>query len=311
MSDASRDGVYVDDLSLRLQALPGVEPIASGKVRELYAVGEDLLLVATDRISAYDCVLASAVPDKGRVLTGLTDFWLDELAGIVGDHRITCAADQFPAMVASVRDGLRGRAMLCQRAEVIPVECVARGYLSGSAWRDYVETGGVCGIELPRGLAESVPLPEPIFTPATKATSGHDENVSFETVAGQLGSRLAGQLRETTLELYRRAAALAAERGIIMADTKFEFGMIEGEVTLIDEVCTPDSSRFWPADAYTPGGPQPSFDKQYVRDWLTSAGWDRQPPAPALPDDVITATRDRYIRAYELLTGRSFADWNP
>ena len=299
------------DLPPALDALDGVERIGRGKVRELYAVGDDLLLVATDRISAYDAVLGSAIPDKGRVLTGLTDFWLDHLADVVANHRISCAVADFPEVLAPTREALRGRAMLCRRADVLPVECVARGYLSGSGWAEYVATGAVCGVALPVGLVESSRLPEPIFTPATKATSGHDDNVTYAEVAEELGADLASQLRDVTLALYTRAAEHAASRGIVLADTKFEFGFVDGVLTLVDEVCTPDSSRFWPADAYAPGGPQPSFDKQYVRDWLTRSGWDRNPPAPALPDDVVAATRERYVTAYELLTGRRFADWNP
>jgi phosphoribosylaminoimidazole-succinocarboxamide synthase len=301
----------VTDLTTALDALDGVERIGHGKVRELYTVGDELLLVATDRISAYDAVLGSEIPDKGRVLTGLTDFWLDHLSDVVANHRITCRVDEFPPTLAPVRELLRGRAMLCRHAEVVPVECVARGYLSGSGWQEYRETGAVCGVALPDGLDESSRLPEPIFTPATKATSGHDENVPFGAVADLVGAGLATELRDVTLTLYRRAAEHAAQRGIILADTKFELGFVDGALTLVDEVCTPDSSRFWPAERYEPGGPQPSFDKQYVRDWLTRSGWDRNPPAPALPDDVVAATRERYVAAYELLTGRPFADWNP
>ena len=298
------------DLMTSVNDLPGVERIGSGKVREIFAVGDDLLLVATDRISAYDAVLGSAIPDKGKVLTGLTDFWLDHLSGIVADHRITCATAAFPEVLASARAVLAGRAMLCRRADPLPVECVARGYLSGSARQEYEQSGAVCGVALPEGLVESSPLPEPIFTPATKAVSGHDENVSFDHVVAELGADLAGRLRDITLTLYARAAAHAATRGIILADTKFEFGLIDGALTLIDEVCTPDSSRFWPAEGYKPGGPQPSFDKQFVRDWLTASGWDRTPPAPTLPDEVVAATRQRYVSAYELLTGRNFAEWD-
>ena len=300
-----------EDVRAALGALPGVAHVASGKVREIFAVEGHLLLVATDRISAYDAVLSSPIPDKGRVLTALTDFWLDHLGDVVDNHRITCAPSAFPEVLAPVRDLLAGRAMLCHRAEVVPVECVARGYLSGSGWVDYQATGAVCGVALPDGLVESDRLAEPIFTPATKATSGHDENVTFDEVAARIGGDLAGRLRDVTLTLYRRAADHAAGRGILLADTKFEFGFVGGRLSLVDEVCTPDSSRFWPAQEYRPGGPPPSFDKQYVRDWLTASGWDRTPPAPALPDDVVAATRDRYVRAYELLTGRNFADWNP
>ena len=306
-----RPALTGEDIRAALGALPGVEHVASGKVREMFGVDGHLLLVATDRISAYDAVLGSPIPDKGRVLTALTDFWLDHLGDVVDNHRITCAPSAFPAVLSPVLDVLAGRAMLCHRAEVVPVECVARGYLSGSGWVDYRATGSVCGVALPEGLVESDRLPEPIFTPATKATNGHDENVTFDEVAAGIGDDLAVQLRDVTLTLYRRAADHAAGRGILLADTKFEFGFVDGRLTLVDEVCTPDSSRFWPAEQYRPGGPQPSFDKQYVRDWLTASGWDRTPPAPALPDDVVRATRHRYVRAYEFITGRNFADWNP
>jgi phosphoribosylaminoimidazole-succinocarboxamide synthase len=283
------------DLSA-LDHLDGVTRIGSGKVRELYAVSDDLLLVASDRISAFDVVLPSVVPDKGKVLTGLTAFWLDRLAGTIADHRITTDVARFPEVLAPFAEQLAGRAMLCRRAEVLPLECVARGYLSGSGWKEYQATGVVCGVPLPAGLRESEQLPEPIFTPSTKATVGHDENIDFHRAAGLVGGERAEQVRDVTLRLYSAARDHAAERGIILADTKFEFGICDGELTLIDEVLTPDSSRFWPADDYEPGRPQASFDKQYVRDWLAAQDWDRQPPAPELPPLVIVRLRLRAAR---------------
>ena len=300
-----------------LDDLTGVHRLGSGKVRDLYAVdasitpegSDQLLLVASDRISAYDVVLPTRIPDKGRVLTAMTQFWFDfiERLGIVAHHRITTDVDEFPQQLRL--DALRGRAMLCRRAEVFPVECVARGYLAGSGWSDYLDTGAVCGVALPPGLRESEALPEPIFTPATKATSGHDENISYAQAAEVVGHAWAERLRDTTLALYAAARDHARAQGILLADTKFEFGVIDGELILVDEVLTPDSSRFWPADGYEPGHPQPSFDKQYVRDWLSAQPWDKTPPAPALPDDVVANTRERYVTAYERLSERSFADW--
>jgi phosphoribosylaminoimidazole-succinocarboxamide synthase len=295
----------------RLRVADGVAHVSSGKVRDLFAVGDDVLLLASDRISAYDCVLGSTIPDKGRVLTGLTDFWLDQLDDVVPNHRLSCDVEQFPSSLDDFANELRGRAMLCRRADVLPVECVARGYLSGSGWAEYQSSGSVCGQQLPSGLVESSALPTPLFTPATKATTGHDENVSFDAVVAQMGGAVAAHLRDATLELYSRAAGHALERGIILADTKFEFGMVDQDIVLIDEVGTPDSSRFWPEQEYQPGGAQPSFDKQYVRDWLMSSGWNREPPAPSLPQDVVTATSERYVRAYELLTGQDLATWQP
>jgi phosphoribosylaminoimidazole-succinocarboxamide synthase len=292
-----------------LAGLEGVERLGSGKVRELYVVGHDILLVATDRISAFDVILPSTIPDKGAVLTGLTAFWLDRLAGIVADHRITTDVERFPEVLAPHRESLRGRAMLCRRASVVPIECVARGYLSGSGWKEYRAAGRVCGVPLPDGLRESEELPEPIFTPARKIADGHDENVPFDAVVELVGEGLAEQMRDHTLRLYAAARDHALRRGIILADTKFEFGLVDGRLTLIDEVLTPDSSRFWPADEYEPGRPQASFDKQYVRDWLEACGWDKSPPAPELPPAVIRRTRERYVAAYERLTQRPFSDW--
>ncbi|GAA0506383.1 phosphoribosylaminoimidazole-succinocarboxamide synthase [Saccharopolyspora subtropica] len=290
-------------------ALADYPQIAAGKVRQLHAVDDEhLLLVASDRISAYDHVLDTPIPDKGRVLTAMSVFWFELLADAVPNHLVAADDPRIPGEV-------RGRALLVRRLEMLPVECVARGYLTGSGLADYQRTGAVCGVRLPAGLVEASQLPEPIFTPATKAAIGdHDENVSFEAVAAQLGPDRAEQLRDVTLEVYRRAAEHARSRGVILADTKFEFGLAaDGELVLGDEVLTPDSSRYWPADGYQPGRVQPSFDKQFVRNWLTSpaSGWDRasDTPPPPLPDDVVAATRDRYIEAYERITGRSFADW--
>ena len=287
--------------------LPGVARLAPGKVRDRYVVGDQLLLVASDRVSAYDVVLPTPIPDKGAVLTAMSDFWFAHLD--VPNHRITCDPARFPLELAPVAEQVRGRAMLCRRAEPVPVECVVRGYLAGSAWVEYSATNSVCGIRLPEGLVESAQLPVPIFTPATKATTGHDENISFAQMASLLGAEPAVELRDASLALYAQAAAHTRSRGIILADTKFEFGLIDGAPLLIDEVCTPDSSRFWPADAYEPGRSQHAYDKQYLRDWLDTSGWDRTAPGPELPADVVQRTRDRYVQAYEVLTDRSFADW--
>jgi len=285
--------------------LPGVELLARGKVRDVYALGDRLLIVATDRLSAFDYVLPTGIPDKGKVLTQLSVFWFDFLRAVTPTHFLTADVDEYPEPLADYRDQLEGRSMLVKRAQITPIECVARGYLSGSGWKDYQSTGGVCGIPLPAGMQESERLPEPIFTPATKAQTGHDENISFEAVAGQVGRELAERLRELTLGIYRRAAEYAATRGILIADTKFEFGFVDGELVLADEVLTPDSSRFWPAETYRPGGPQPSYDKQYVRDYLESIRWNKQPPAPPLPSEVAAKTSEKYKDAYRALTGRA------
>jgi len=287
-----------------VSSLAALEPVARGKVRDIYAVGDDrLLLVASDRISTYDVVHPTPIPDKGAVLTGLSVFWFARTQDVVPNHLISY--DEVPEEV-------RGRALLVDRLEMFPVECVVRGYLTGSGWKDYGRTGAVCGIELPEGLRESEQLPEPIFTPATKAEVGdHDENVSFERAAEILGDRQAmEELRRLSIELYRRASEHARERGIILADTKFEFGRnAAGEIVLGDEVLTPDSSRFWPADGYEVGRGQPSFDKQYVRDWAAGSGWDKSPPAPELPEDVVAGTRERYREAYERIAGEPFDAW--
>ncbi len=282
--------------------LTGARFRSRGKVRDLYDVGEHVLIVATDRLSAFDVVLPTPIPDKGRVLTQLSLFWFEKLKDIVPHHVIT--ASDFPAELGNFRDQLRGRAMLCRRTEPIPIECVVRGYLSGSGWKDYQKTGAVCGIPLPKGLRESDRLPEAIFTPSTKATTGHDENISIEQAAAVVGQPLADRLREVSLSIYKRAADYAAARGIIIADTKFEFGQIGGELIWIDEALTPDSSRFWPADGYAPGRGQPSFDKQYVRDYLERIGWNKQPPGPELPVDVVAGTTGKYREAYRRVTGQ-------
>jgi len=284
--------------------LPGIERRARGKVRDVYAAGEFLVIVATDRLSAFDYVLPTPIPDKGKVLTQLTLFWLDQLRDIVPNHFVSADVADYPAQFHAYREQLDGRSMLVRRARMIDVECVARGYVSGSGWKDYRREGRICGISLPVGLRESDKLPEPIFTPATKAQSGHDENISFEAAASAIGDELAGRLRTLTLEIYRRAAEYAETRGVIIADTKFEFGFIGDQLTLADEVLTPDSSRFWPRASYQPGGPQPSFDKQYVRDYLESIHWNKQPPAPALPAEVIRRTSEKYREAYRVLTGK-------
>ena len=277
---------------------------ASGKVRDVYSVGdEQLLFVATDRISAFDYILATGIPHKGRVLNQISMFWFDYLADIVPNHLITADVDQYPQAVRKYADQLRGRSMLVQRAEMFPVECVVRGYISGSAWKEYKATGKVCGIQLPQGLKESDAFPEPIFTPSTKATTGHDENISFDQTCELVGVETASHLRDLTLRVYKKAAAYARNRGIIIADTKFEFGRTAKGITLADEVLTPDSSRFWPADKYAPGRPQDSYDKQYVRDYLEQIHWNKQPPAPSLPLDVARRTSEKYLEAYFQLTG--------
>ncbi len=285
--------------------LPGLERYARGKVRDVYAAGEYLVIVATDRLSAFDCVLPTPIPDKGRVLTAMTLFWLEKLRDIVPNHFVSADIADYPREFHAYRDQLEGRSMLVHRARMIEVECVARGYVSGSGWKDYRREGRICGIDLPAGLSESDQIPEPIFTPASKAQSGHDENISFENVARQIGEPLAAKIRDLTLTIYKRAAQYAETRGIIIADTKFEFGFAGDQLVLADEVLTPDSSRFWPRASYQPGGPQPSFDKQYVRDYLESIQWDKRPPAPALPPDVMERTSEKYREAYRVLTGKA------
>ena len=290
--------------------LSGRPPDRQGKVRDIYAFGDRLLIVATDRISAFDYILGSGIPDKGKVLTQISVFWFDRMREVVPNHVISIDPAAYPAGAQSGADMLAGRSMLVTRTEPLPIECVARGYLSGSGWKDYSETGEVCGIRLPPGLRESDRLPEPIFTPATKAQSGHDINITEAQAAALVGERVLARVRDLTLRLYGDAAAYAESRGILIADTKFEFGAIggaDGEIILIDEAVTPDSSRFWPRDEYRPGGPQPSFDKQFVRDYLERIRWSKQPPVPSLPEDVVTKTRQKYIEAYRRLTGRDLA----
>jgi phosphoribosylaminoimidazole-succinocarboxamide synthase len=277
---------------------------ARGKVRDLYSVDDHLLFVATDRISAFDYVLASGIPEKGRVLTQLSLFWFDFLKNVVHNHLVTARVQEYPEPLKKYSEQLRGRSMLVNKAKMIDIECVVRGYISGSAWKEYKTDGTVCGIKLPAGLRESDKLPEPIFTPATKALSGHDENISFEEMCKHTGREMAEKLRDLSISIYSKAADYAAGRGIIIADTKFEFGETDKGLTLADEVLTPDSSRFWPADKYQPGRAQESFDKQFVRDYLESIQWNKQPPAPALPDDVARKTSEKYIQAYRILAGR-------
>jgi phosphoribosylaminoimidazole-succinocarboxamide synthase len=277
---------------------------ASGKVRDVYQIDDkQLLFVASDRISAFDYILATGIPHKGQVLNQISLYWFDYLSDIVPNHLITADVSQYPPVLRKYEDQLRGRSMLVHRAEMFPVECVVRGYISGSAWKEYQATGKVSGIALASGLQESDAFPEPIFTPSTKATTGHDENISFDQMCGLVGAETASRLRDLTLAVYQKAAAYARQRGIIIADTKFEFGRTANGITLADEVLTPDSSRFWPADKYAPGRPQDSYDKQYVRDYLEQIHWNKQPPAPALPPDVARRTSEKYLEAYHQLTG--------
>lgn len=282
--------------------LTSVPLVRRGKVRELYDLGDRLLLVATDRISAFDCILSPGIPDKGRVLTELSNFWFEKFSD-VENHLLETDARRFPDAVAGARELLSGRAVVARKAEVVPFECVARGYLAGSGWVDYRRTREVCGVRLPAGLSQAEKLPEPIFTPATKNDSGHDENVSFDRMANAIGRADAGILRDWTIDLYRRANEFAATRGLILADTKLEFGRFEGRLIWIDEAFTPDSSRYWDARYWEPGRSPASFDKQFVRDWLESTGWNKKPPAPALPEGIVRTTRSKYLQAYRLLTG--------
>jgi phosphoribosylaminoimidazole-succinocarboxamide synthase len=286
-----------------VSALSDLPLIASGKVREIYDLGETLLLVASDRISTYDVVHPTPIPDKGSVLTGLSTFWFDRTTDIVANHLVS--------VTDGVPEDVRGRAMVVRKLKMLPVECVVRGYLSGSGWKDYQRTGAVSGIELPPGLRESDQLPQPIYTPSTKADVGHDEPIDFEGTVELIGDReLAERVRDISLAVYAACAEHARRRGIVLADTKFELGLTpEGVLTLGDEVCTPDSSRFWPADQYEPGKPQPSFDKQFVRDWAASTGWDKSPPAPPIPDDIVARTQAKYLEAYERITGEPFEVW--
>ena len=289
--------------------LPGLKRANQGKVRDIYEVDGNLLIVATDRISAFDWVLPTGIPRKGKVLTALTLFWLDLLKGLTENHLITADPAEMGPEIEAHADVLRGRSMLVRKAEVFPVECVVRGYLAGSGWREYSESGTVCGISLPAGLRESEEMPGPIFTPATKAESGHDENIAFDRVVEIVGGDVAERLRDASLAVYEKASEYARARGIIICDTKFEWGEVNGRIILVDEVLTPDSSRFWPAEGYLPGRPQPSFDKQYVRDWLTESGWDCNSPPPALPDEVARETGKKYLQAYEALAGKRLGEY--
>jgi phosphoribosylaminoimidazole-succinocarboxamide synthase len=287
---------------LRETHFAGREPAARGKVRDIYDLGDKLLIVATDRLSAFDVVMPTGIPDKGRVLTQLSLFWFNLLQDVVPNHVLS--ATQFPAPFDKHQDDLAGRSMIVSKTTPLPIECVVRGYVSGSGWKDYRATGKICGIDLPAGLRESDQLPEPLFTPASKAATGHDENISFEQAASLIGRDRAEQVRDLSLEIYRRAAAYAAPRGILLADTKFEFGLLGNELIWIDEALTPDSSRFWPAAQYQPGGPQSSFDKQFVRDYLERIRWPKTPPGPELPPEVVAATRAKYREAFRILVGR-------
>jgi phosphoribosylaminoimidazole-succinocarboxamide synthase len=279
----------------------GISPAARGKVRDIYDLGDKLLIIATDRLSAFDVVLPTPIPDKGRVLTQLSLFWFNLLRDVIPNHVLS--ATDFPPPFDSYRDELAGRSMVVRKTQPLSIECVVRGYVSGSGWKDYRATGKICGIELPAGLRESDRLPEPLFTPSTKATTGHDENISFEQAAAVVGKFLAERIRAISLEIYRRAAAYAEPRGVILADTKFEFGLLGNQLIWIDEALTPDSSRFWLATQYKPGGPQPSFDKQFVRDYLERIHWSKTPPGPELPPEVVAATRAKYREAYRILSG--------
>jgi len=288
---------------LRETHFAGLEPSARGKVRDIYDLGDKLLIVATDRLSAFDVILPTPIPDKGRVLTQLSLFWFDLFKEIIPNHVLS--ADHFPARLEVYRHELAGRSMIVRKTQPLPVECVVRGYLSGSGWKDYLATGKLCGIALPPALRESDRLPTPIFTPSTKATTGHDENISFEQVISRIGEETARQVRAVSIDLYQRAAAYAEPRGIILADTKFEFGLLDGELIWIDEAFTPDSSRFWPTAKCRPGGAQPSFDKQFVRDYLERIHWPKIPPGPELPAEVVTATSEKYLEAFRILTGHA------
>ena len=293
---------------IKTQDLPGIPKVGQGKVREIFEVDGQLLMVATDRISAFDVILPNAIPHKGKVLTQLSAFWFEQLEGLVSHHLISVRVDEFPAPLQPFREELAGRSMLVRKCTPLPIECVVRGYLAGSGWAEYRQSETICGSRLPSGLVESAELPEPIFTPATKATNGHDENISFDRAAQIIGPELAEQVRDLSLRIYNRAREYALEKGIIICDTKFEFGMEGSRLLLIDEVLTPDSSRFWPADEFEPGKSQPSFDKQFIRDYLETLDWDKAPPGPELPSSIVEATSQRYLEAYRLLTGKNLAE---
>ncbi len=284
----------------------GVDFFKRGKVRDVYSVGDKLLVISTDRISCFDVVLPTCIPDKGQVLTRISMFWFEFTKDIIPNHFLTANIKDYPDKLQKYADELRGRSMLVKKASPIPVECIVRGYLSGSGWKEYQKQQSICGIKLPQGLKESDKLPEPIFTPSTKEDAGHDINVSQAFVEKAIGKDITEKLQKTSIALYNKASSYAESKGIIIADTKFEFGMYNGEMILIDEVLTPDSSRFWPKNQYKPGGPQPSFDKQFVRDYLETLDWDKTPPAPELPDDIVYKTREKYVQAFEMLTGKSW-----
>jgi phosphoribosylaminoimidazole-succinocarboxamide synthase len=294
-------------MALMKTELPGLKLHARGKVRDIYDLGDHFLIVATDRLSAFDVVLPTPIPNKGKVLTQMSSFWFDHFKDFVPNHVVSTGVNDYPKNLHPFRDQLEGRSMLVKKAKVFPIECVARGFLTGSGLKDYNKTGQVCGIPLPAGLRDSDRLPQPIFTPATKAETGHDENISEEQAAGIIGHDNIRRLKELTLSIYSRAVDYASQRGIIICDTKFEFGTIDGQISIVDEMLTPDSSRFWPADQYSPGKPQPSFDKQFVRDYLERIGWNKQPPAPELPEDIVKATSAKYVEALRILTGRELA----
>jgi phosphoribosylaminoimidazole-succinocarboxamide synthase len=297
--------------ALLTTSLGDIPLTARGKVRDLYAIGDELVFIATDRISAFDHVLGSGIPDKGKILTQLSRFWFEFLADTVPNHLLAEPSAKLLALLAPFQDQTAGRSMIVKRAEMFPVECVVRGYISGSGWKDYRATGSVCGIELPKGLRESDTLPEPIFTPAAKIDAGgHDENISYAAMVETIGPDYAAELKQLSFAIYAKAAAHAASKGLILADTKFEFGLVGGQIVLADEVLTPDSSRYWPASEYAPGGPQPSFDKQYVRDYLESVRWNKQAPAPSLPDEVIAKTREKYLEAFRMVTGKAGLEVN-
>jgi phosphoribosylaminoimidazole-succinocarboxamide synthase len=293
----------MNDTLLHLE-LPNIRKIKSGKVREIFDLGDAFLFVASDRISAFDCVMPNGIPRKGEVLTQLSHFWFDQTENLVGNHRLAKSGDPLPEKLRPYASQIGRRSMIVKKAEPLAIECVVRGYLAGSGWKEYKKSQTVCGIPLPSGLQESSELPQPIFTPSTKAETGHDENINFETAARTVGKEIAEQVRDLSLKIYTSAREYARARGIIIADTKFEFGIFEGKIILIDEVLTPDSSRFWPADEYQPGRGQPSYDKQFVRDYLETLDWDKTPPAPPLPDDVVAKTKAKYLEAYKRVTGR-------
>ena len=291
------------DDALIMTSLPGVPLYARGKVRDVYDLGDRLLIIATDRISAFDCIMPNGIPGKGKILTEMSLFWFDLVRDIVPNHLITARVDEYPEQLRAHREQLEGRSMIVLKAERIDIECVVRRYLSGSGWKEYRRNGTICGIPISPGLVESERLPRSIFTPSTKADSGHDENIGFETVAGMIGEELAAEIRDLSLTVYEKARAYAETRGIIIADTKFEFGRVEDRTILIDEILSPDSSRFWPRSAYRPGAPQPSFDKQFVRDYLETLDWDKTPPAPSLPEEIVRKTLEKYREARNLLLG--------